>query len=272
MIIGHVRDRYLMAVFFFHAKKKSPRLLGGSQFFAYLCDRYNNFQTQKSYTQMRQVLFMAVLAAGMLLTGCSKDEDNSMKFTISENLVSLLAHDDYKITPSGAFTARSSNEDVATVNADGVIHAVSAGNADIIFTSVESPDLTQTCKVNVDWRYKYFEEPVIAFGATKEEIKARETHEVRRERDKYIVYEYPGVEMTMSVSYTFDDDDSLYKIGLGVIDREKRMSWVDDFLRQLQERYGDYSEVDGFKIFISKKGGYKISSNLLDILYTSEAK
>ena len=65
MIIGHVRDRYLMAVFFFYAKKKSPRLLGGSQYYAYLCHRYDKL-LKKLHT-MKQVLFMVVIAAGMLL-------------------------------------------------------------------------------------------------------------------------------------------------------------------------------------------------------------
>ena len=125
--------------------------------------------------------------------------------------------------------------------------------------------------MSVDWRYKYFEEPIIAFGATKEEIKARETHELIRERDNSISYEYPAEKMTIAVTYWFSES-GLYETSTAVRDREKKMVWIDDILQQLQERYGNYSEVDGFKIFVSKKGGYRVSSYMLDLLYTPEEK
>lgn len=206
---------------------------------------------------MRQVLFMAVLAAGMLLVGCSKDEDNSMEFTISESSISLLAHDDYKIIPSGAFTARSTNEDVATVSSDGIIHGVSAGDADIIFTSVENPALTQTCKVNVDWRYKYFDEPILDFTMSLQEVKERETHPWVSENPWDAAYEgfpeatnpflvrffYTNQEIPMWACYTFLDKD---KKGVGTISLEMIKPDHSDLLKadqQLEERYGSPSNL-----------------------------
>lgn len=200
---------------------------------------FANATTNLKATQMKQVLLMAVLAAGMLLVGCSKEEGNSMQFTINESSISLLAHDDYKITPSGAFTARSSNEDVATVSSDGIIHGVSAGDADIIFTSVENPNLAQTCKVNVDWRYKYFEDPVIAFGATKEEIKAMETHEVTYIDDCHTGYTNTKMEIEMLVAYHFDNDGKLNVIRVSVDSQIRHQDFPDKIIKQLTERYGE---------------------------------
>lgn len=232
---------------------------------------------------MKQVLFMVVLAAGMLLTGCSKDEDNSMKFTISESSISLLAHDDYKITPSGAFTARSTNEDVATVSSDGTIHAVSAGNADIIFTSVESPTITQTCKVNVDWRYKYFDEPILDFTMSVEEVKQRETHPLYAEGgwgeayqyfpdapDPYFIwYEYINGITPMFVSYRFLDWKSPGIVEIR-IDFKKIQT---EMLQQLEERYGRPTESKDnkeHKLFVHKNNEYYIKCYPVAIVYRKE--
>jgi hypothetical protein len=278
MIIGHVRDRYLMAVFFFHAKKKSPRLLGGSQYYAYLCHRYDKL---KSYTDMRQVLFMAVLAAGMLLAGCSKEEGNSMQFTINESSISLLAHDDYKITPSGAFTARSSNEDVATVNADGIIHGVSAGDADIIFTSVENPTIAQTCKVNVDWRYKYFDEPILDFTMSVEEVKQRETHPLLAENwwdavgypdasDPYIIhFEYGKDDCLMYACYTFPDKK---RHGVAHINLKNQTGSLKKILQQLEERYGTPHDIPHteWKVFSHPKNLYYVRCDHMNIDFSQK--
>jgi hypothetical protein len=218
---------------------------------------------------MKQVLFMAALAAGILLAGCSKDsEDNGMEFTISENLVSLLAHDDYKITPSGAFTARSTNEDVATVSSDGTIHAVSAGNADIIFTSVESPTLTQTCKVNVDWRYKYFDEPILDFNATKEDIKEREQNVYVLEDDYTLQYEYRGKEVEMNAFYQFSRTDGrLRGVALYQTIRNRR-ELTDKVVLQLTERYG--APVDDKGDYIFPNEGFTIYCNSQGVGYVQK--
>lgn len=217
---------------------------------------------------MRQVLFMAVLAAGMLLAGCSKEEGYSMQFTINESSISLLAHDDYKITPSGAFTARSSNEDVATVSSDGTVHAVSAGNADIIFTSVESPDLTQTCKVNVDWRYKYFEEPILDFNATKEDIKEREQNVYALEDDYTLQYEYRGKEVEMNAFYQFSRTDGrLCGVALYQTIRNRR-ELTDKVVQQLTERYG--APVDDKGDYIFPNEGFTIYCNSQGVGYVKK--
>lgn len=196
---------------------------------------------------MKQVLFMAMLAAGLMLAGCSKEEveennsmeEKSMEFTIDTLSISLLANEDYKITPSGGFVAKSTDENVATVSSDGVIHGVSAGEADIIFTSVENSALSQTCKVSVDWRYKYYDEPVIAFGATKEEIKARETHSPSFEDDNPIIYDNTDTEIEMETRYYFGDGGELSMIHVIVWSQIRYKDYPDKIATQLAERYGD---------------------------------
>lgn len=64
-------------------QEKSSDCFGGLIYFPYLCHRYD--ELTKSYTQMKQVLLMAVLAAGLLLAGCSK-EDNSEELENRNNM------------------------------------------------------------------------------------------------------------------------------------------------------------------------------------------
>ena len=204
------------------------------------------------------IIITLALVMGMMLAGCSKEDDQEemVKFTIDMEQVSILVGDDYKVTPSGAFTARSTDEDVATVSAEGIIHGVSAGDADVIFTSTDDGQ-EQTCKVSVDWRYKYFEEPVIAFGATKEEIKARETHEVSVEDGEHISYYYnQNTEIQTIVFYYFGTDGRTNLISLAPYGI--RYEYYDDkMVQQITERYGNPSESsNNSKVFNPSNRGF----------------
>ena len=232
-------------------------------------------RTNKSYTTMKRltgVLTAALLLAVMTMaTGCSKEEDD--KFMIDMEQVSILVGDDYTITPNGAFTARSTDEGVATVNASGVIHGVSAGEADIIFTAAGGGQ-AQTCKVSVDWKHKYFEEPILDFNMSLEELKARETHEILHDNlwepwpnespnatDPWLVrYVYNDQDIPAMVCYLFPDkkQHGLYAVSLEC-DLVQDRDISSKINAQLTERYGE-GETDelGRTQYLSLSKGIRI--------------
>ena len=198
------------------------------------------------------ILITLALVMGMMLTGCSKEETE--KFMIDMEQVSILVGDDYKVTPSGAFTARSTDEDVATVSAEGVIHGVSAGDADVIFTSTEDGQ-TQTCKVSVGWKYHYFEEPILDFSMTLEQLKDRETHEYNSDNlwepgiggpqsfpDPWLArYWYQNEDGKILITYCWADksDGDIYMVHMGWSRIDNKNVPQEKIRQQLMERYGD---------------------------------
>lgn len=240
------------------------------------------------------VLTTALLLAAMTLTtGCSKEEDNNNdmvtsnstereQFTIDMEQVSLLVGDDYKVTPSGAFSVRSTDEDVATVSAEGVIHGVSAGEAEIIFTAADGAQ-SRTCKVNVDWKYKYFDEPILDFNMSVEELKERETHPLVAENwwdvskdgitdeapDPYIVhFSYENEDMAMYAYYAFLDKKMPAITGIGI---KVFKGTSNKILQQLEERYGTPNENGNHKIYSHRKGLYYILYNHANIIYSTKS-
>lgn len=210
----------------------------------------------------------------MMAAGCSKEDsseesrNNMAKFTIDMEQVSILVGDDYKVTPSGKFTARSTDEDVAAVSAEGVIHGVSAGDADIIFTSTEDGQ-TQTCKVSVDWKYKYFDEPILDFGASVEDIKARETRKLKSEdrrqgfilswdeqkrvnHDLCLNYGWKDAEVRISPHYYFSHDTLVAVFCRIESPIDDPYDIKDKLVRQLTERYDEptgYRKVSNFSMW-----------------------
>ena len=215
-----------------------------------------------------RILVTIALVAGMMLAGCSKDEENMEQFTIDTEQISILAGDDYKVIPSGEFTARSTDEDVATVSTEGMVHGVSAGEADVVFTSAGNAQ-SRTCKVSVDWRYKYFDEPILDFSMNLEQLKARETHQIWGENwwdttieganDPWLIrYKYDTQELSILACYAFLDKT---KNVLNSVTLEfDRAQGIGDKIRaQMTERYGESGkDSEGYTQFVSVKKGVKI--------------
>lgn len=232
---------------------------------------------------MNRTLLFTIALVAAVFAGCTKDSENMAIFTIDTESISLLVNDDYKITPSGVFTARSSDEEVATVSADGVIRGVSAGDADIIFTSVEDGQ-TQTCKVSVDWRYKYFDEPILDFTMSVEDVKEREIHPFYLEGgwpaaaqgfpdapDPYLLwFEYNNGITSMFACYKFPDRE-LHGIAEISIDFDSKFG--AEILQQLEERYGSQTESKEnkySKLFFHKKNEYYVRFNPAGISYRKD--
>lgn len=219
-----------------------------------------------------------LLAVMMTVTGCSKEEG----FTIMVQDIELTVGESRKVEVSGSFTARSTDERVATVTADGTITAVAEGEADVVFTSAEDASQQQTCHVTANWRYHYFEEPILDFTLTLQQVKAMETHEFMRENfwdvwdelqdapDPWFVgYLYPNEDGKFSTYYAWADKEkgilyciAMYWSGQKNISREK-------IRQQLTERYGE-PQVDTERekrIYLSELHGLRIVENSFFIVF-----
>lgn len=186
----------------------------------------------------------------MMLAGCAKSDGDNLEdewpaFTINKDEIEIYAHETEKITPSEAFTARSEDEKVATVDAGGTVHGLSEGETDIVFKANASGKESR-CRAKVSWRYHYYEEPLLDFGATPDEIKAKETHELISEESNtrfiYMTYNYSLQPIPMLVTYKFG-------VGFGWTEMERiTFTWdeatdpFDEIKEQLDERYGDTEE------------------------------
>lgn len=225
--------------------------------------------------QLSSVLTTAFLMAVMMtVTGCEKEEG----FTIMVQDIELTVGESQKVEVSGSFTARSTDERVATVTANGTITAVSEGEADVVFTSTENDAQQQTCHVTANWRYHYFEEPILDFSLTLEQVKERETHKIIRENlwdgpqdapDPWFVgYLYPNEDGKFSTYYAWTDKEK------GIIDCIN-MYWDDNNIsrdkirQQLTERYGEPQvDTNGLtRVYLSEQYGLRIFENRLFVSF-----
>lgn len=195
---------------------------------------------------MKQILVLLALPA-MLMCSCSSGEDGTESgqewpaFTLDKTEVEIYAHETAGVIPSEAFTAWSENEKVATVDVDGTIHGISEGETDIVFKANASEKETR-CQAKVSWRYHYYEEPLLAWDSSQEEIRANETHTLiseNTEGERMLIYDYGNQSMPMRVSYMFNRYGGLNMIKLTP---KEDNDFFDEIKQQLDERYGDTEE------------------------------
>lgn len=227
------------------------------------------------------ILITLALIMGMMLAGCSKEEGD--KFMIDMKQISILVGDDYKIMPSGTFTARSTDEDVATVSSTGVVHGVSAGEADIIFTPYDGGQ-AQTCKVSVAWKYNYFDEPILDFSMNLEQLKAMEVHKYESDNEWEPGSYIQNATNPWLARFNYDNQSILMKICYGILDKENggigeivmtapsfrnfTQSQKEEIIQQLTERYGAPVETKDDLLFSPQKKSYTVMiRNRLNITY-----
>lgn len=205
---------------------------------------------------MKQILVLLALPA-MLVCSCSSGEDGTElkqewpAFTLDKTEVKIYAHETAGIIPSEAFTAWSENEKVATVDADGIIHGISEGETDIVFKANASGKETR-CQAKVSWRYHYYEEPLLAWDSSQEEIRANETHTLISEETEgnghlyYLTYDYGNQLIPMNVSYRFDVYTSVYgartELKMVSFSLKEETGHFEKIKLQLDERYGNTEE------------------------------
>ena len=220
-----------------------------------------------------------MLMLAVMLAAC--ENDDAEKFKIMTKKIELIVGESQKIETSGGFTARSTDEQVATVAADGTITAVSAGEADVVFTSTEDATQHETCHVTADWRYHYFEEPVIDFSLSLEQVKAMETHKYQSDNEWEPGPDILNAPNPWLIRYNYEEQSIPMEICYGILDKENggigeivmtapslrgfTQSQKEEIIQQLTERYGSPNMFNNDILFtpLSKKYTVMIRNNYI---------
>lgn len=161
------------------------------------------------------ILFLVAILVSSIFIGCSSDDDSSdrtinpQSIKFKETSLALKKGDVYSLSievyPTEAdlpkVSFESSNNDIASVSNTGQITAKNVGKCDITAIS-EDKKFTATCSIEVSYKYNTYVEPVIKFGATRDEIKQLETRAVKTDDAPYGFLIYSGAG-DYSIRYSF---------------------------------------------------------------------
>lgn len=160
-------------------------------------------------------LFLVAILVSSIFMRCSSDDDGSdgtinlQSIKFKEASLTLNKGDSYSLsieaypaeTDLPKINFESSNNGVASVSNTGQITAKNTGKCDITATS-EDKKFTATCSIEVSYKYNTYVEPVIKFGATRDEIKQLETRTIKTDDTPYGFLIYSGVG-DYSIRYSF---------------------------------------------------------------------
>lgn len=174
---------------------------------------------------MKKILFLLAVLPMLVFTACS-DDDESSKLSLDKSEISLYYEDEVKLTASDNVTWSSEDEFVAKVSSNGVVEGGHVGKTFIVASNGSE---TVRCAVEVKPKYNTFVEPVLDFGASKEEIKAKEKRELISETATALGYE--DSKDGVVVIYTFKNG-KMNAAGLNL-----QYRYTNDITDFLLERY-----------------------------------
>ncbi|MBQ3618164.1 MAG: Ig-like domain-containing protein [Bacteroidales bacterium] len=175
---------------------------------------------QNIKTLLFYLLFCIVIGG----TGCSSHK-------LSHKELTLNAGDTITITANAQVTWSSSNDFVATVNADGKVTANHVGETDILAV-VDNNSVP--CHVSVLAKYeKEFQEPIHDFKLNKEDIKAMSKGTVKKENNEMLLY-YMDEKGYEEVLFFFDNESGKVK---SVLFSFEFPFMMEKYAKYLAERY-----------------------------------
>jgi len=153
---------------------------------------------------MKKILFLFI--APLLFIGCSKDNaepDYSINETdlvtnFDKEFQFVVKQGSNNIDPS-ALTWTSSDKVVGTIDTDGLFHANRIGATTITGTNGTYTVKSEVTVASYDEIYK---EPILTFGASKADIKAKETKALLEETENVLVYRSESNRLE-NMGYTF---------------------------------------------------------------------
>lgn len=143
---------------------------------------------------MKKILFvLSILMALFICNGCSSDDEpqnNPVNITLSKTEVSIPVNDEVNIEVSGVnineCTILSDNEFIAKAMIyDGKINIEAEHIGETLIT-VQYKDTKLECKVNVTSLINFIGNPILDFGDSKANIKAKLKGEIINETEKRI--------------------------------------------------------------------------------------
>jgi hypothetical protein len=106
------------------------------------------FLLTKFISNMKKLLIIAMAALTLVACKDKKGEPQLTNLTLNESEVSIAVASTFQLTANMQVTWSSSDEDVATVNDNGLVYGVTEGEATITAKAVNSNELA-SCKVTV---------------------------------------------------------------------------------------------------------------------------
>lgn len=133
----------------------------------------------------RLLLFTIFLVSLTIVSGCSKNENESLSLTPDE--FNLYTEEIKTATASKDVSWSSEDEFVATIDEAGEVTAQHVGST-IIKAKATAGNGSGTINMNVIPKYHTYEDPLFLFGESKQKIKNRETNKIQRETDNVLYY------------------------------------------------------------------------------------
>lgn len=166
----------------------------------------------------KTILFLGLtLGVGFLTNSCSRDNSEGEvkieNYTLTPANVTInydktqqfyVKNGSVNVSPS-EFTWKSSDDKRGSIDVNGILTAKKVGTFEI---SATKNGKVVTAKVMVEPYQKFFTEPILEFGKTKEEIKALEKRELVRETNSALAYKGENGDIK-NVGYTFDSNGKM---------------------------------------------------------------
>lgn len=189
---------------------------------------------------MKKVLFLLpILTALFTFSGCSDDEEGGI--SLNESEITLYSDDTEQLEANDNVDWMSESEFVASVDANGLVTGNHVGTTNIIASNGSG---TSKCTVEIIPRFNTFEEPVLDFGATKEEVKSKESRTILSETEEGLVYIGENNALDM-VAYLFENG-RLRSAGAAV-----SFAYTSELTSFLIERYQVVGEENDIYMFIN---------------------
>lgn len=198
----------------------------------------------------------ALLALSVMsFSACSDDDgDDEKSFTVNPSSVTFRHGDEVQLEASDNTQVTWSVDDeyIAKIDESGKLTALHIGATSVKAT--DSRSKTVTVPVSVAPEYLTYTEPYLGWGASKSEVKGKETRNLDSEDDDNLIY---TADDDIIVVYMFKDN-ALSSAAISV-----KPSNLKDVIGFLGERYWYLGYKDKFFVFTDKKSvsvGAKLTS------------
>lgn len=214
---------------------------------------------------MKKFALMMALAMPLAFASCTSEE--SEPIALDKNVATI----DYKATTTivasdSKVNWSSSDEFVATVDANGVVTGKHVGTATII---ASKDGESASCKVTVEPIYNTYELPLIAWNSTVAQIKAAvpSTLGLAGEGDGYLIYQTGktgNFEAYPVWSYVFYQN-ALISSSITVADTE-----LDNLMDQVEQYYVQLKEASDNEYIYGNASTLAASSNIMTISFDAD--
>lgn len=210
---------------------------------------------------MRGLFILTIVLLFASCSGGGNDIEPSLAFEETE--LKLVSEDtDTLIVESSGIESllwETDNDFSITVNENGIVKANRIGET-VVSVRDSGSELQAKCNITVYPKYNLYEEPILSFGKSQEEVKTLIDYYLAKETEVMLTYTHPDEKIVM-MKCTFDNN-KLVSISLMLKLTPKERIEIPKFL---SERYKKISQegVEGSEAvsysFINKQGDMSVT-------------